>query len=126
VVLQADPALLISRQVAEPMLHAGNGLAARASTAGPNGVVVAVVLAPFAFDKDPIWFGTPRLPEEVRPPDVRRERAAAEAAGIAPFDPAAVTAALLAGGPPIEGLDERDLAPALAELRKRYVDENTP
>jgi hypothetical protein len=81
-VLRVDPNLVFPRQVAEPVLYVGNQTAERINVGYKSGHVVAIVPGPVSLYRDPIWFGTPALPEQVDSNAVLAERAKAEAAAI--------------------------------------------
>ena len=101
-VLRAPVDLLTERQTAEPVLYVGAQTAERVNVGDSSGMLVAIVPADLdaqgrvALDlgKEPIFFGTPALPEQVDAAIVAQELAAARRAGIAPPSKAAVTAAL--------------------------------
>ena len=75
------------------------------------------------LERDPIWFGTPRLPERVDAEIVRRERQLAEAAGITPFPAATVQEALERGGQPLAASDFTALSRYAWQLFRRFTPE---
>lgn len=81
-VARVNPNLVFPRQVAEPVLFAGNRVAERINVGYPSGYVVAIVPGTLDLARDPVWFGTPALPEQVSAGTVRTERLRAAAAGI--------------------------------------------
>jgi hypothetical protein len=81
----SDSALIVPRQIAEPVLYVGDYPAQRLNSGWESGYVVALVPGDVDLAKTPIWFGTPALPESVNQAQARTERAQAEAAGIKPF-----------------------------------------
>ena len=81
-VLRVAPALVYPRQVAEPVLYVGSQTAERVNVGYQSGYVVAIVPGPVNLARDPIWFGTPRLPEQVDAATIQAERAKAKAAGM--------------------------------------------
>lgn len=93
IVLNVNPDLVFPRQVAEPVLYVGSQTAERLNVGYPSGRVVALVPGPVDLTRDPIWFGTPQLPEQVDAATIQVERAKAEAAGITAKPPAALAAA---------------------------------
>jgi len=106
-VLEVDPDLVFPQQTAEPVLFVGDQVAQRINVGWTSGRVVAFV--PSAREevtgqlkldllKAPIWFGTPRLPEQISQSMIEQERAAATAAGIRAFGAAEITRARSAGG----------------------------
>lgn len=119
-VLQVDPALVQPRQAAEPVLHVGNSVALRSNRGHEWGVVVALVPGRPDLAVDPVWFGTPRLPEQVTADIVAEERARARRAGIAPRPPAEIDAAFAEGGGPLRVADVVELGIELMELARRY------
>ena len=50
-----------------------------------SGYVIAVVPGEVDLTKDPIWFGTPDLPERVNAATIKAEREQADKAGIKPI-----------------------------------------
>jgi hypothetical protein len=101
-VLRAPVDMLTERQVAEPVLYVGAQTAERVNVGDSSGMLVAIVPAELdsqgrvALDlaAQPIFFGTPALPEQVDAQTVASELAAARRAGIAPPTHAQVAAAL--------------------------------
>jgi len=85
VVLKVDPALVYPRNAAEPVLYAGNQTAQRLNQGDKSGFVVALIPGNIDLSEEPIWFGTPGLPERVNADIIRAERALAEKAQIRPF-----------------------------------------
>lgn len=85
VVLEVDPALVEPRDVAEPILYAGNTPVQRLNHGEQSGRVIGIVPGVADLAGSPIWFGAPGLPERVTAETVRAERARAEKSGIRPF-----------------------------------------
>jgi hypothetical protein len=93
VVLEVDPEFAVARQVAEPVMYAGEQTVERVSFGIGSGRVVAIV--PSARDASgsvaldlsvtPIWFGEAELPERVDAARVDQERARAAAKGVKPL-----------------------------------------
>ena len=81
-VLKVDPKLVIARQLEEPVLYVGNQTAMRLNQGDQSGYVVAVVPGDVDLTKDPVWFGTPELPERINAARIQAERQQAEKAGI--------------------------------------------
>lgn len=108
-VLKVDPALVFSRQVAEPVLYVGNKTAERVNIGYESGHVIAIVPGDVDLKKEPVWFGTPELPERVDAATVKSERAQADQAGIAPFSAEKVDAALSNGGARLSVADQDEL-----------------
>lgn len=106
-VLDVDPELVIPQQGYEPVLYVGDQTAERVNHGHGSGHLVVIVPADLdhargepALDlfAGPIWFGTPRLPEQVDAKIVAQELLAARRAGIRPFPAAKVAAAKQRGG----------------------------
>ena len=94
-VLRCDPAYLLRRQVAEPVLVAGAETAERVNIGFESGLLVVIVPEWKAKGKDgaeqavdpstaPIYFASPELPERVDAAWIAAEGAKAQAAGIGP------------------------------------------
>ena len=94
IVVRVDHDLVFPRQVAEPVLYAGNQTAERINVGYISGHVVGIVTGPLDPARDPIWFGTPQLPEQVSSNTVQSERQRAVAAGIRATSPAFLRSAL--------------------------------
>jgi len=84
VVLRVTPDLVYPRQTAEPVLYAGKHTAERLNVGYPSGYVVALIPGGVDLSSEPIWFGTPALPEQVDTETIEAERRRAEAVGIKP------------------------------------------
>lgn len=105
-VLQADPSLLRPRQTAEPVLYVGEQTAERVNVGHRSGRLVVVVPAPLDerrqpvldWERAPIWFGSPALPEQIDAADIREELRRAQAAGVRPPGRRAVEQARSRGG----------------------------
>ena len=97
-VLKVDRALVIPRQVAEPVLYVGDSTAQRINFGHESGYVIAIVPGVVDLAQAPIWFGTPELPERVDAATVQAERTLANRAGIQPFSAKQVQAAQARGG----------------------------
>lgn len=121
-VLAAQPALVWPRQSAQPVLYAGETLAARVNHGWPAGRLVVVVLGTSEMSGLPIWFGRTGLPEQVDPATIAAEREFADANGITAFPPRVIERALAAGGEPLSLDDASELQPYLAAL----LDEHDP
>lgn len=120
-VLKVDPALVISRQLAEPVLYVGDQSAERVNIGQESGYVIAVVPGEVDLTKAPIWFGTPDLPERIDRERAQAERAKAEAAGIKPFSQEKVQVAQAKGGEQVNLADRETLGrDMLADLIEQY------
>lgn len=124
-VVAAEPALVWPRQTAQPVLYAGDTLAARANHGWPEGELVVAVLGTRDLSELPIWFGSAGLPERANAEAIAAERALADAAGIAAFTAAEIESALAAGGEALELGDASELWPLVTELLDRH-DPNRP
>ncbi len=120
-VLKVDPSLVVSRQVAEPVLYVGSQTAERINIGYGSGYVVAVVPGDVDLTKDPIWFGTPDLPERVDAEKVKAERALAEQAGIKPFTAEQINTAAVKGGDRLAVADVEALMRNVAPLITEYA-----
>lgn len=85
VVLKVDPEFVIPRNAAEPVLYAGNQTAKRLNHGHHSGHVIAIIPGDLDLTKDPIWFGSPDLPERVTAQTIKSQRRLAEAKKIQPF-----------------------------------------
>ncbi|MCE9594342.1 MAG: hypothetical protein K8S98_09110 [Planctomycetes bacterium] len=101
-VLDVEPELVVPRQGYEPVLFVGNQTAERINHGDGSGHLVVIVPSELdpatglpALDllAAPIWFGTPRLPEQVDAVAVVDEIAGARRVGIKPFTAQKVIAA---------------------------------
>jgi len=122
-VLGVDPDLVHPRQGLEPVLYVGDQTAERVNAGHESGHVIAIVPAPVdaqghvALDlaTAPIYFGAPALPEQVDAATVAKERAAAQARGIAPPTAEQVATALQPQVPFHDAYDVRVFAADLIE-----------
>lgn len=76
VVLSVNPALVIPRNSAEPILYAGDRVVERLNWGHQSGHVIAIIPGDFDVTSEPIWFGSPGLPGRVSKDQVRSELAA--------------------------------------------------
>jgi len=90
VVLDVDPALVVPRDAAEPILYAGDVPIQRLNHGDRSGRVIGIVPGNVNLASVPLWFGSPGLPERVAIQAARPERLRAEAQGFRPFSPAKV------------------------------------
>jgi hypothetical protein len=86
VVFKVNPDYVYPRNAAEPVLYAGNQTVQRLNQGNESGYVVAIIPGAVDLAREPVWFGTPELPEVVNAQTIEMERAKAEKAGIKPFD----------------------------------------
>jgi hypothetical protein len=101
IVVQVHAELVRPRQAAEPVLYVGTTPAHCINIGYPSGRVVAIVPGDIDLEQEPIWFGTPALPERVDTDHALRERRLALASGIEPFAPRLVAVAQTRGGEPL-------------------------
>ena len=120
-VLKVDPALVIPREIAMPVLYVGDVPAWRLNRGHESGHVIAVVPGKVDLTRVPIWYGAPDFPQNVDAATARAQRDLAERAGIQPLPAEKVQAALAAGGEPISAVDQRALLrDEVAELILKY------
>ncbi|MCZ6597635.1 MAG: hypothetical protein O7B99_08360 [Planctomycetota bacterium] len=128
-VLEVDPELARPTQEFHPVLYAGDEVLERINHGFPSGRIVAVL--PSALDIDgaptvdlaatPIWFGTPRLPEQVDARIVAEELALARQRGAEPFPADMIAAAANRGGAVIAFPSRDELHRFAAELVLAYA-----
>jgi hypothetical protein len=127
-VLKVAPALVYPRQVAEPVLYAGDTTVERVNVGYGSGHVVVIMpckVAETDLNKTLIWFGTPELPERVTAKTIAAERQKAERAGLLAPSKASVDAARAKGGARLEVKDYDGLRRALAPVIKQYAPDET-
>jgi hypothetical protein len=122
-VLKVNPNLVIPRQIEEPVLYAGNQTAMRLNQGDKSGYVIAVVPGDVDLTKDPVWFGTPEVPERVNAARVQAERQQAEKAGIKPLSAEQAKAALAAGGARI---NSQDMSALLRDTITGLIEQYSP
>ncbi len=121
-VLEADPALLRPRETQEPVLFVGRHPAQRVSRGWQTGRIVVLVPARVDLATEPVWFGTPGLPEQVDAATAAAERTLAAARGVRPLPAAAVAAARQRGGDAARFPDALALDRAALQLVRDFVD----
>ncbi len=82
VVIKVGPDLVTPRNSLEPVLYAGNQTVQRLNHGHESGFVIGIIPEQIDLSKEPIWFGTPALPERIDAEMIARERAKAERSGI--------------------------------------------
>ena len=82
VVFKVDPDLLTPRNALEPVLYAGNQTVQRLNHGHESGFVIGIIPEQIDLSKEPIWFGTPALPDRIDAEMIARERTKAERSGI--------------------------------------------
>ena len=108
-VLKVDPALVVPRQVAEPVLYVGDQSAQRVNFGNESGHVIAIVPGDVDLSRSPIWFGSPELPERVDVSTIKAERAKAASAGIVPLSSDKIASAFKRGGSSLALADKCEL-----------------
>ncbi len=127
-VLKVDPALVYPRQVAEPVLYAGDTTAERVNVGFGSGHLVVIVpckVVETDLKKTLVWFGTPELPERCTAKTIADEREKAEKAGLQPPAAASIDAARAKGGAQLNVKNYDALRQELAPLIKRYAPDET-
>jgi hypothetical protein len=120
-VLEADPAYLQPRALAEPVLYVGKQPAWRVSHGAASGRVVAVVPGEVALAEVPVFFGSPALPEQVDEELARAELSRARAGGVSSVGPGEARAAREAGGHTASLEGRLELLRTTQALIDRYV-----
>ena len=82
VVFKVDPDLVIPKNALEPVLYAGNQTVQRLNHGHESGFVIGIIPEQIDLSKEPIWFGTPALPERIDAKMIAKERTKAERSGI--------------------------------------------
>lgn len=82
VVFKVDSNLVTPRNALEPVLYAGNQTVQRLNHGHESGFVIGIIPEQIDLSKEPIWFGTPALPERIDAKMIARERTKAERSGI--------------------------------------------
>lgn len=85
VVFKVDPDLVTPMDALEPVLYAGNHTVQRLNHGHESGFVIAIIPEQIDLSKEPVWFGTPALPERINAEMIAKERAKAERSGIVPL-----------------------------------------
>jgi hypothetical protein len=120
-VIECDPALIRPRETEEPVLYVGSYPAQRVAPQHGSNRLVVLVPAVVDLAEEPIWFGTPGLPEAIDAGVVMRERTLAANAQIAPLSHEMVAAALRAGGPATRYATKAELSWALEDWVQRLA-----
>lgn len=82
VVFKVDPDLVMPKNALEPVLYAGNQTVQRLNHGHESGFVIGIIPEQIDLSKEPIWFGTPALPERINAEMIAKERTKAERLGI--------------------------------------------
>lgn len=125
VVLDVNPALVYPRQIAEPVLYAGDQTVERINVGFESGKVVAIIPSRVDLKTQPVWFGTPELPERVDARRIVSERTLATRAGILPLPMQLVDAAVAQGGAELRVADKGALLREAANLIIRFAPDET-
>lgn len=129
-VIAVESVYAYPRQSEHPTLFVGNSTAMFFNHGWIEGVPTAnmVIMVPGTPDltNEPIWFGTPYLPEQVGPKIIAEERAIAEKYGIKPFSEHEVKKAVAAaGGKSFHGPNMMSIYRHTAKLVLQYSDCHT-
>lgn len=120
-VLKVNKDLVYPREIAMPVLYVGNQPAERLNRGHESGHVIVIVPGQVDLSKTPIWFGAPNFPHDVDAATANAQRELADKAGLKPFAPERVNAALAQGGKRISAADERTLLrDVVSELILKY------
>jgi len=130
-VVDLPPDAAYPRQVAEPVLLVGARVAERLHVAWPRGRAVIIVPTEVTdsgevtldLAKEPVFFGTPELPERVDAAWLDAEVLAAAAAEIRPFPAARIAEARRRGGATQTYANRNALLGAAALLIREFVPE---
>lgn len=125
-VLAVDPQKFVPRQELEPVLQVGEETAERVNAGHLDGTLVVIVPSPAGLDGwptrdltlDPIFLGTPALPERVDSAHLVKELVATTAM---PFGAARIERALANGGAPLDARDRNELEQEAARLIQAYA-----
>lgn len=82
VVFEVDPELVTPRNALEPVLYAGSHTVQRLNHGNESGFVIGIVPEQIDLSREPVWFGSPDLPERIDSEMIATERARAERLGI--------------------------------------------
>ncbi|MBI5433034.1 MAG: hypothetical protein HZA52_09420 [Planctomycetes bacterium] len=124
-VLDVAPEVVVPQQGYEPVLFVGDQTAERINHGDGSGHLVVIVPSELDHERGepaldllagPIWFGTPRLPEQLDAKGLAEELVAARRAGIKPFAAAKVVEAKQRGGGFIALKDRTELERYAATL----------
>jgi hypothetical protein len=82
VVFKVDRDLVTPRNALEPVLYAGNQTVQRLNHGHESGFVIGIIPGQIDLSKEPVWFGTPALPERIDAEMIAKERTKAKRSGI--------------------------------------------
>jgi hypothetical protein len=120
-VLEVDPAYVVPREAASPVLYVGAQPAQPVNHGNESGHVVAIVPGEVDLTKVPVWFGTPGIAHLTDQATAKSELALAKEAGIKPLSKEKSDAARAKGGALIEAANMSALLrDEVAELILEY------
>jgi hypothetical protein len=90
VVIKVDTNQVRPTNDLQPVLYAGNQTVQPLNQGDKSGYVIAIIPGPIDLSKEPVWFGTPGLPERIDAKKIRAERAKAISSGARPLKAADV------------------------------------
>ncbi|MCK6445936.1 MAG: hypothetical protein L6Q99_06035 [Planctomycetes bacterium] len=129
-VLDVDPDLVVPQEGYEPVLFVGDQTAERVNRGVGSGHLVVIVPADLDHARGepaldlfvgPMWFGTPRLPEQVDAKAIADEFAAARRAGVRAFASEHVALAKQQGGGFVALKDRTELERYAATLVQTWA-----
>lgn len=82
VVIKVDPKMVMPKNVLEPVLYAGNHTVQRLNQGNESGFVIGIIPEQIDLSKEPLWFGTPDLPERIDAKMIASELTKAKRSGI--------------------------------------------
>lgn len=123
-VVSVDKELALPRNTWTPVIYVGTRPAQVTNLSVESGRLVLLVPGDTDLSKDPAYFGSVQLPEDVDAARGAQELAAAQKLGIHPFPAETVSAALAAGGPALHGVGSNDVFRAIAGVLDTYVPED--
>jgi hypothetical protein len=74
--------MVVPRDSLEPVLYAGNHTVQRLNHGDESGFVIGIIPEQINLAEEPVWFGTPALPERINSEMIAGERSKAERSGI--------------------------------------------
>jgi len=83
IVIKVDPRLVAPTNGLQPVLYAGSHTVQRINQGNESGFVIGIIPGQIDLSKEPIWFGTPALPERIDAKTISIELANAKRSGIA-------------------------------------------
>lgn len=111
VVFRVDTSMVRPTNMAEPVLYAGNHTVQRINQGYGSGFVVGIIPAEIDLSREPVWFGSRALPEDVDEKTIRAEKAKAVKSGIRPQKADAIKKITL----------EKAALPDLTTLLRKYA-----